>query len=52
MHRYSGIQPIPSSALYAWQSLGNSVYQKNLHGDGSVMLYRPGLNKEQDVRIL
>ena len=52
MHRYHGIQPVPSSALYAWQALGNSVYLNNPRGDGSLMLYRPGLNGGQNVRVL
>jgi hypothetical protein len=49
MHRYTGNQPIPVSAIYAWQLLGNSVYQKNLFGDGSLMLYRPRLYRTPQV---
>jgi len=49
IHRYSGDQPVPGSALYAWQLLGNSVYQNNTSGDGSIMLNRPVLYMEQGV---
>ncbi|CAF4750040.1 unnamed protein product [Rotaria sp. Silwood1] len=51
MRRYTGDRPVPSSALYAWQLLGNSVYRKNLYGDRSIMLSRPRLNREQDVNF-
>jgi len=49
MRRYSNDHPVPASALYAWQLLGNSVYKQNVDGDGSLMLYRPRLNTEQSV---
>jgi hypothetical protein len=49
IHRYTGDQPVPGSALYAWQLLGNSVYQNNTSGDGSIMLNRPVLYMEQGV---
>ncbi|CAF3670333.1 unnamed protein product [Rotaria sordida] len=51
MRRYIGDPQVPSSALYAWQLLGNSVYQKNLYGDRSIMLSRPGLYREQDINF-
>jgi hypothetical protein len=49
LHRYSSDHPIPGSALYAWQLLGNSVYKQNTAGSHSLMLNRPGLNNLQDV---
>ncbi|CAF4019656.1 unnamed protein product, partial [Adineta steineri] len=49
MRRYESDHPIPGSALYAWQLLGDSVYAKNPRGDGSMMLYRPRLNGGQDI---
>ncbi|CAF1296952.1 unnamed protein product [Rotaria sordida] len=51
MRRYIGDPQVPSSALYAWQLLGNSVYQKNLYGDRPIMLSRPGLYREQDINF-
>jgi hypothetical protein len=52
MRRYAGVQPLPDSVLYAWLSLGNSVYLNNVGIDGSIMVYRPGLNREQDVSFV
>jgi hypothetical protein len=49
MRRYPSDQPIPGSALYAWQELGNSVYQKNPLGAHSLMLHRPALDRGQGV---
>lgn len=51
MHRYSGENPIPASAIYAWQLLGNSVYLDNPSGDRSIMNSRPGLNRQREVNI-
>ncbi len=49
LHRYTHDLPVPSSLIHAWQLLGRSVYQNNVYGDGSIMLYRPRLNREQSV---
>ncbi|CAF3091588.1 unnamed protein product, partial [Rotaria sp. Silwood2] len=51
LRRYTGDHPVPGTALYAWQLLGNSVYQKNLYGDRSIMLSRPRLNREKDINF-
>lgn len=50
LHRYTGDQSVPVSALTAWQLLGNSVYKQNTVGAFSLMLDRPGLNMGQSVR--
>ncbi|CAF2721028.1 unnamed protein product [Rotaria sp. Silwood2] len=47
----SSDHPVPDSALYAWQLLGNSVYRKNLYGDHPIMLSRPRVNIEQDINF-
>ncbi|CAM4853056.1 unnamed protein product [Rotaria socialis] len=47
MRRYTSTDAIPSSALYAWQLLGNSVYHNNPHGADTLMLGRPGLDGQQ-----
>lgn len=52
MRRYESDHPIPSSALYAWQLLGNSVYLNNPSGDRSVMLGRPSISNGQDVSFV
>jgi hypothetical protein len=49
MRRYTSTDAIPSSALYAWQLLGNSVYHNNPYGAGTLMLGRPGLGGQQIV---
>ncbi|CAF1180962.1 unnamed protein product [Adineta steineri] len=51
LRRYESAHPVPSSALYAWQLLGDSVYGKNPNGDSSVMLSRPELDGEQDINF-
>jgi hypothetical protein len=49
MRRYASNSTIPSSALYAWQALGDSVYHKNPEGVHSLMLRRPALDRSQAV---
>ncbi|CAF1477286.1 unnamed protein product [Adineta ricciae] len=49
MRRYSSNQTIPSSALYAWQDLGNSVYHLNPNRAYSLMLRRPALDRGQSI---
>ena len=49
MRRYGGRNMLPKSALTAWQTLGNSVYQKNPLGTHSLILLRPALGKSQNV---
>lgn len=52
MRRYTSNSGIPSSALYAWLELGNSVYQNNPDGARSLMLHRPALDRGQEVSCL
>ncbi|UJR34018.1 hypothetical protein I4U23_021432 [Adineta vaga] len=49
MRRYASNQTIPSSALYAWQELGNSVYHINPFRVYSLILHRPALDREQGI---
>ena len=49
IRRYKRDTPVPSSALFAWQELGNSVYRNNPHGSHSLILRRPGLDMGQGV---
>ncbi|CAF2858166.1 unnamed protein product [Rotaria sp. Silwood2] len=51
LRRYASKDAIPASALYAWQVLGNSVYQENPHGAHSLMLHRPALDKSQAIHF-
>ena len=51
VRRYTEKEQIPGSAIYAWQLLGNSVYKDNPYGGDSIMLRRPRLYREQDVRF-
>jgi hypothetical protein len=52
MRRYESDHPVPSSALYAWQLLGDSVYKNNPNGERSLMLSRPRLDRGQDVSFV
>jgi len=49
MRRYASNNTIPGSVVYAWQTLGNSVYYVNRYGSHSLMLERPALNLGQGV---
>ncbi len=49
MRRYTSNNTIPDSALFAWQALGNSVYQDNPFGVHSLILRRPGFGRSQGV---
>ncbi|CAF0843551.1 unnamed protein product [Rotaria sordida] len=51
LRRYASNDAIPGPALYAWQLLGNSVYQKNPYGASSLMLHRPALNRGQGINF-
>jgi hypothetical protein len=49
MRRYASNSTIPDSALYAWQTLGTSVYHVNPFGAHSLLLHRPALDRGQAV---
>ena len=49
IRRYTGDRPVPSSALFAWQELGDSVYRNNPFGSHSLILRRPELDMGQGV---
>ena len=49
MRRYGGRNTLPKSALSAWQTLGNSVYQKNPSGSHALILLRPAFGRGQNV---
>lgn len=52
MRRYLSNDQTPSSVLYAWQLLGNSVYRDNPHGSETLILSRPRLTNQQNVAFL
>ena len=47
--RYLKSEPLPESALVAWQTLGNSVYWNNPSRFAVLMLHRPSLSRSQSV---
>jgi len=49
MRRYTSDNPIPGSALYAWQELGSSVYRDNPSRVRSLMVHRPGFGSNPSV---
>ncbi|CAF1099936.1 unnamed protein product [Adineta steineri] len=49
MRRYTSNSEIPTSAILAWQKLGNSVYHVNPLRVNSLMVRRPGLDRGQSI---